>query len=173
MYDNEDQDCWSSKTTDILDWSVEEESASYSPLFKQQWNKTDMYLAPGAYCTYKTTHDTKLDFDSDKVDASYYTYEGNNLPGIGLCRLSGKTSNRLNIVDPLLKTGLLDGLLSGNCGFFVVLHNKNMQVETKISLYKSTEEFNEAKNQMKNGFLAAAILALSIHYWLKIYFTLQ
>ena len=60
-----------------------------------------MYLAPGAYCTYKTLHDTKVNVDSYKVDVSYYTYEGNNLPGIGMCRLSDETSNKL-IGDDLL-----------------------------------------------------------------------
>jgi hypothetical protein len=54
-----------------------------------EWNKTEMFLYPGAYCTYKTTHDTKVDFDPLKVDVSYYKYEGNNLPlGLGTCRLT-------------------------------------------------------------------------------------
>jgi hypothetical protein len=121
-----------------------------------------MLLAPGSYCTYKTTHDTKVDFDSSKVDVSYYAYEGNNLPGIGMCRLSAKTSTNL-IGNNMLKTGLFNGLLSGNCGFFVVLHNKNLQVDTKIALYKSTEEFKELGNKLKIGMMFLSVLSF-IHY---------
>jgi len=103
-----------------------------------------MYLAPGAYCTYKTTHNTKVEFDAQKVDVSYYEYEGNNLPGLGICRLQEKKSKSMGIADNLLKTGLLDGLLSGNCGYFVVLHNKNLQVDTKIEIFRSTAEFEDS-----------------------------
>lgn len=85
-----------------------------------------MYLSPGAYCTYKTTHDTKLEYDPNKVEASYYEYEGNNLPGVGICRLSEKASKKLSKIDTRLETGMLNGLLSGNCGYFVVLHNRNL-----------------------------------------------
>ena len=113
MAEVDDRDCWSYKTTDLIDWSIEDEPSELSPLFHHSWNKTEMLLAPGSYCTYKTTHDTKVDFNASKVEASYYTYEGNNLPGVGLCRLSGKTSNKLNIADNFLKTGLMNGLLSG------------------------------------------------------------
>ena len=124
---SDDRDCWDYKTTEPLDWSVETEPGSTSPLFTQEWNKTEMYLAPGSYCTYRTTHDTKVEFDSLKVDVSYYEYEGNNLPKIGKCKLQENESKKqLTIADNFLKTGLLNGLLSGNCGFFVVLHNKNL-----------------------------------------------
>ena len=100
------------------------EPSFISPLFRQEWNKTEMYLGPGAYCTYTTTHDTKVDFDRNKVEVTYYEYEGNNLPEVGLCKLTGK-KKKLNLADNIIKTGLLGGVLSGNCGYFVVLHNKN------------------------------------------------
>ena len=102
-----------------------------------------MLLAPGAYCSYKTTHDTKVEYDKEKVEVSYYPYEGNNLPVIGMCKLAEKTK-RTFILGEMLVTGLFGGILSGNCGYFVVLHNTNLQVETKITLYRNTEEFEGA-----------------------------
>jgi hypothetical protein len=104
-----------------------------------------MYLAPGAYCSYKTSHDTKVDYQSSKIDVNYYNYEGNNLPMVGMCRLAEKTKNILNIGDNILETGMFGGLLSGNCGFFVVMHNKDLQVDHKISIYRNVNEFAEAE----------------------------
>jgi hypothetical protein len=66
--------------------------------------------------------------------------------------------------DNFLETGLFNGLLSGNCGYFIVLHNKNLQVDTKIALFRSTAEFEDEAMKIKNGLMMLASLLLFIHY---------
>jgi len=56
---------------------------------------------------------------------SYYSYEGNNLPLIGVCKLVNTAKHFLMADKNYLKTGILGGLLSGNCGYFVVIYNHN------------------------------------------------
>ena len=46
-----------------------------------------MDLYPGSYCTYATTENTKVEFNSKQVEVYYYSYEGNNIPLVGLCKL--------------------------------------------------------------------------------------
>ena len=89
-------------STQEIDWEIVNEE-SPSIYHHTEWNKTEMFLYPGAYCTYKTTHDTKVDFDPLKVDVSYYKYEGNSLPfGMATCRLTQKTRNNMFILDNVL-----------------------------------------------------------------------
>lgn len=63
-------------------------------------------------------------YNTGQVKAYYYSYQGNQLPLISLCKLFDK-SRRLMRPDTLLRVGWLDGFLSGNCGFYVVLENQS------------------------------------------------
>ena len=80
-----------------------------------------MDLYPGAYCTYQTTSSTKVIFNTTEANVYYYSYEGNNLPLIGVCKLVQSTKNYLQTDSSVLMTGLLGGILNGNCGYFVVI----------------------------------------------------
>lgn len=88
-------------------------------------------------------HDTKIEYDSDNLEVTYFSYEGNNLPLIGVCRLTEKVRN---LVTPssVLKVGLLGGFLEGNCGYFVNVENKSKQVSQAVTLYRSQSEFSGA-----------------------------
>ena len=104
-----------------------------------------MRLMPGAYCSYTTLHDTKVEFDEDKVTVKYYRYEGNTMPFLNMCKLTAKTANILDLKNNFIATGLFGGLLSGSCGYYVVLHNENQQTSTKITIYRNAEDFNSVK----------------------------
>ena len=95
-----------------------------------------MVLKPGAACQFETKTDTRVDFDQVSVSVKYYSFEGNNLPFLSLCQLRDKAARTLLTVWPTgqdvnrppaneLRTGLLGGLLSGFCGYYLEIQNKN------------------------------------------------
>lgn len=111
-----------------------------------------MLMKPSGLCQFQTKHDTRVDFDQLSVEVKYYSFEGNNLPWISLCELRTKVAHTLLMVSPSgtnlqrpaneLRTGLLNGFLSGYCGFYVQIRNKNPFLRKEIIIYKSSIEFN-------------------------------
>ena len=86
------------------------------------------------------------------MGVKYYSFEGNNLPFLSLCQLRDKAARTLFTIWPTggilnrppaneLKTGLLGGLLSGYCGFYLEIENKSKTKSQEITIYKSTTEF--------------------------------
>ena len=86
------------------------------------------------------------------VNVKYYRFEGNNLPFLSLCQLRDKATRTLFTIWPTggtfnrppaneLRTGLLGGLLSGYCGFYLEIDNKSQNKDQSITIYKSTTEF--------------------------------
>jgi len=69
----------------------------------------------------------------------------------------------MSMLNNKLETGIFDGLLSGNCGYFVVLHNKNLQVDTRVQIYRNTAEFEEG-TIIKNSVIALLFFLKFIHY---------
>ena len=117
-----------------------------------------MLLGPGAFCTFSTLSDTRVDFNQSQVDVLYYAYEGINIDlfEIDTCKLEDNKSRVLPANDNNLKIGLLGGLLSGHCGFFVVVENKDYQRESEFKILRISSEIVE-----KSGLrLKMAIMAI-------------
>mmetsp|Transcript_31590 Transcript_31590/g.48293 ORF Transcript_31590/g.48293 Transcript_31590/m.48293 type:complete len:159 (+) Transcript_31590:173-649(+) len=137
----------------------ESEEEAGSPIFREKWTKVTLLLEPGHSCSYDTMKDTKVEYTSNDITAKYYSYEGNSLPWIGLCRLTDKVAHIISSHVGLLQTGFLGGLLSGSCGFYVVITNSNKQVTREVTLYRSTNEFSGAASRAS---LVAAVVTLAV-----------
>ena len=120
-----------------------------------------MILYPGATCTYKTFYDTKVEYEKQKVDVEYYNLEGQTLPMVGSCFLSSNVPKLLSS-DLEIDTGIMGGLISGNCGYYVTIENKNRQVSSLVTIYRNVKE--ASLSSIRLIYVYSLIFALLINF---------
>ena len=95
------------------------------------------------------------------------------MPFLSLCQLREKFARSLLTVWPTggdnekapaneLKTGLLGGLLSGYCGYYLEISNTNGAQSQEITIYKSSSEFYNSSSRIHFNALTLIGLATLI-----------